>query len=61
MEPKMFKVGQLKEADKWKCDESRLPAVALMREKAHFSAQAAILLAFLNGGQAAVTANDPLM
>lgn len=35
--------------------------MALMREKAHFSAQAAILLAFLNGGQAAVTANDPLM
>lgn len=37
------------------------PAEALMREKAHFSAQAAVLLSFLNGGQVAVIANDPLI
>lgn len=57
----MLKVGQLKEADKWKCDENTLPAVALMRGKAHFSAQAAFLLSSLNGGQVAVIANDPLI
>lgn len=57
----MFKVGQLKEADKWNCDENTLPAVALMREKAHFSAQAAVLLSSCNGGQVAVIANDPLI
>lgn len=57
----MLKVGQPKEADKWKCDENTLPAVALMREKAHISAQAAILLPSLNGGLVAVIANDPLM
>lgn len=57
----MLKVGQPKEADKWKCDENTLPAVALMREKAHFSAQAAVLLPSLNGEQVAVIANDPLM
>lgn len=61
MEPKLLKVGQPKEADKWKCGENTLPAVALMREKAHFSAQAAVLLSSLNGGQVAVIANDPLM
>jgi len=57
----MLKVGQPNEADKWKCDENMLPAVALMREQAHFSAQAAVLLSFLNGGQVAVIANDPLI
>lgn len=35
----MLKVGQLNEADKYKCDENTLPAVALIRKKAHFSAQ----------------------
>lgn len=57
----MLKVGQLNKADKWKCDENTLPAVALMREKAQFSVQAAIPLSFLNGGQVAVIANDPLL
>lgn len=57
----MLKVGQLNEADKCKCDENTLPAVALMRKKAHFSTQAAVLLSFLNGGQVAVIANDPLL
>lgn len=57
----MLKVGQPREANKWKCDENTLPAVALIREKAHFSAQAAVLLSSLNGGQVAVIANDPLI
>ena len=57
----MLEVGQLNETDKWKCDENTLPAVVLMRDKAHFSAQTALLLSFLNGGQVAVIANDPLI
>lgn len=61
MEPKTLKVGQPNEGDKWKCDENALPAVALMKEKAHFSAQAAVLLSFLNSRQVAVIANDPLI
>lgn len=40
MEPRMLKVGQLNEADKQKRDENTLPAVALIRKKAHSSAQA---------------------
>lgn len=61
MELKMFKVGQPKEADKWKCDENTLPAVALMREKTYFSAQAAVLLSSLDGEQVAVIANNLLI
>lgn len=57
----MFKVGQPKEADKWKCDENTLPAVALMREKTYFSAQAAVLLSSLDGEQVAVIANNLLI
>lgn len=57
----MLEVGHPNEADKWKCDENTVPAVALMREKAHFSAHAAVLLSFLNGGQVAVIANDSVI
>lgn len=65
MEPKTLKVGQLNKPAKWKYDENTHsptpPTAALTREKARFSAQAAVLLAFFNGGQVAVIANDPLI